>query len=590
MEMANLCSRLTASVTASKISGRASGLPPFAVGGGLVLVLFIGSLLLRLPFRADFLVNWDSVNFALATQAFDIGHHQPHPPGYIGYVVLGAALNYITGDPISSLTLVSAIAGAAAAVLLFLLGCQFMPRPYAAITAALFALSPVVWYYSEVPLTYAVEVALALAFLWTGYKARAYSSVRYLVAATVLLALLGAVRQSGAILLLPLWLYIVWTFPWRVRRKALAVLVIGNLVWLVPLLWLAGGPMAYLREAAQLADAVVTPVSLFALNLWGLLRNVAFVVGGFLIGINVGLVAIVIAYRRGFNPITRLLRQDRAFFLLWTVPALFTYLLIHTGQLGYVLLVLPIGFLLVGIALSSLTLKSQGPPRPEYRNGLLRLRNLLAGLVAIGVLTNVLAFFFLPGTIYAVVANSEGAALVQKLAVSASGKSEGLTKARARQYDLSRSDAHWQELVSFVHRFNPETTAVLAVPDGAGSYRQLAYYLPEYYVYGLGKDQHDNFGHLMTARGGENTFTLDGLGVAARVLPIPPKIQRIVIPDPGIYQHLNMEYLPKHKLTLNSGAEVVVIQISSVMALFADRTQKKTPGYSLVGVETSQSS
>src|ERR687892_166449 len=183
MERATLPSSLATSVTAL----RTSGWPPHAVGGALALALFIGSLLLRLPFRAGSLVNWDSVNFVLGTQAFDLAHHQPHPPGYIGYVLLGSALNYITGDPIASLTLLSSVAGASATVLLFFLGSQFMPRPYAAITAVLFALSPVVWYYSEVPLTYTVEAALALAFLWTGYKARAGRSARYLLAATVLL-------------------------------------------------------------------------------------------------------------------------------------------------------------------------------------------------------------------------------------------------------------------------------------------------------------------------------------------------------------------------------------------------------------------
>jgi hypothetical protein len=443
------------------------------------------------------------------------------------------------------------------------------------------------WYYSEVPLTYAVEVALALAFLWTGYKARAKVSLRYLMAATVLLALLGAVRQSGGILLLPLWFYIAWAFPWRVRRQAMAVSFIANLAWLVPLLWLAGGPIAYLGESAKLTEAVVTPVSVFALNVWGLLRNVAFIVCGFLIGINVALVAIIIAYWRGFNPIAQLLCQDRNFFLFWAAPALLVYLLIHTGQLGYVLLILPIGFLVVGTALASLIGKNQGVQRTERRKGLLlRWRTMPVGLVAVGALANVLAFFFLPGLVYNV-ASAEGAMVMENFAVSASGSSEGITKARARQYDLKRNDAHWQELVSFVHRFDPETALVLAVPDGAGSYRQLSYYLPEYYVYGLGRDRHGNFGQLMMARGGRETYTLDGLQTATRILPIPSKVQRLIIPDPGIFQHLKMQHLPMHKVTLYSGAEVVVVQVPPVTTLYSVNADKTIPGYFLVRDKTS---
>ena len=46
-------------------------------------VLFVLSLLLRVPFVTGTLVNWDAVQFALATRSFDLERHQPHLPGYI---------------------------------------------------------------------------------------------------------------------------------------------------------------------------------------------------------------------------------------------------------------------------------------------------------------------------------------------------------------------------------------------------------------------------------------------------------------------------------------------------------------------------
>ena len=50
------------------------------------LALFALSLLLRVPFVSSALVNWDAVQFALATRSFNLERHQPHPPGYILYV------------------------------------------------------------------------------------------------------------------------------------------------------------------------------------------------------------------------------------------------------------------------------------------------------------------------------------------------------------------------------------------------------------------------------------------------------------------------------------------------------------------------
>ena len=41
------------------------------------IALFLLSTLLRLPFVSNALVNWDAVQFALASVSFDIAGHQP---------------------------------------------------------------------------------------------------------------------------------------------------------------------------------------------------------------------------------------------------------------------------------------------------------------------------------------------------------------------------------------------------------------------------------------------------------------------------------------------------------------------------------
>jgi TatA/E family protein of Tat protein translocase len=56
----------------------------------------------RLPYRARLLYNWDAVQFALALNEYDVLKHQPHPPGYILYVVLGRIVNAWLHDPTAS--------------------------------------------------------------------------------------------------------------------------------------------------------------------------------------------------------------------------------------------------------------------------------------------------------------------------------------------------------------------------------------------------------------------------------------------------------------------------------------------------------
>lgn len=39
-----------------------------------------------------------------AVESFDLEHHQPHPPSYVGYVQLGRRVGWIVGGPVVALT------------------------------------------------------------------------------------------------------------------------------------------------------------------------------------------------------------------------------------------------------------------------------------------------------------------------------------------------------------------------------------------------------------------------------------------------------------------------------------------------------
>jgi hypothetical protein len=78
--------------------------------------LFLVTLLSLIPFRSKVLYHWDSVQFALATEHYDITVHQPHPPGYFLYVMLGRLLNIFTHDANTSFVALSVVVSAATVV------------------------------------------------------------------------------------------------------------------------------------------------------------------------------------------------------------------------------------------------------------------------------------------------------------------------------------------------------------------------------------------------------------------------------------------------------------------------------------------
>jgi hypothetical protein len=70
----------------------------------------VAVFLSRWPIRSQRLFSWDSANFALATLHIDIADHRPHPPGYLGYVLVARALDWLTHDVNTSLVLWNMIA------------------------------------------------------------------------------------------------------------------------------------------------------------------------------------------------------------------------------------------------------------------------------------------------------------------------------------------------------------------------------------------------------------------------------------------------------------------------------------------------
>ncbi|HSM58944.1 MAG TPA: glycosyltransferase family 39 protein [Candidatus Sulfomarinibacteraceae bacterium] len=529
------------------------------------LLLFVAFLALRLPFRAQFLINWDAVNFALGTEFFDLRHHQPHPPGYIGYIAIGRFLNRFTGDANASLTILSAISGAVAPAVMFALADRFVRRRYAIATALFFGLSPVVWYYSEVALTYSVEMMLALLFVWLGYEARARHSFRALLLSTLFLALLGAIRQSGLAFLLPLWLFFLWPFTRRNQLKAGATFGVANLLWFVPLISFSGGLRAYLDEMADLAGLVVVPTSVVSFRLWGLLQNAVFTAVAFLLAINFGFIILIAARRQRLNPLHKLSPADRRFFYVWVIPALATFVLIHTGQLGYILLVLPAIFLLIGMALSELAEMPAPTGYIPYRFPRPR-QALFVVLVSFLAISNTATFFGLQEMVYAF-SDSEEANVRQSideiqgtlpvLEEKNLEEDNGALVAGTHQFSLRRNDARWSELIELVEQYDSETTAVLTSPAGTiGSFRHLAYYLPDYRVYAIGEDRRQIFGYLFTSYNRSSNYSVDKLKFSHVTLRLPQRVERLIIPDPMIYKHLDAA-VPAYTVHQENGRVVV---------------------------------
>jgi hypothetical protein len=333
-----------------------------AVALGLAVV----TLLSRWPYRARMLYNWDAVQFALALHEFDIAKHQPHPPGYLLYVALGRLLNASLGDPTLAYVALAMLFSAGTTFVLYSLARRLYDRATALIAASLLAVSPLFWFYGSVGLTYAGEAFAASVVAWFAYGALT-GHVPSLYWGALAVGLTGGMRQSVLVLLLPLWLGSALLGIRSRRRVAIAggILLASVLAWLLPMLWLTGGPAAYVGASTQLYGSMLLPTSVLGGSLEITLAQARYLLESTLVGLGpLGLVALALpayARRMGWN-------RPEWFLLGWMVPPSIFYMLIHFGQAGYVLTFLPALVILLSRVLAWVVAAgSERLRRPNWR-------------------------------------------------------------------------------------------------------------------------------------------------------------------------------------------------------------------------------
>jgi hypothetical protein len=422
------------------------------------------------------LYNWDAVQFALALREFDVAKHQPHPPGYLLYVALGQVLHRWLGDPAMAYVALAMLFSAATTFIVYRLARALFDRPTAVAAAALLAVSPLFWFYGSVGLTYAGEAFGASLVAWYAWHARG-GDPRRLYRGAVAIGLVGGLRPSVLMLLLPLWLISAWRGTRSRRRLAAAggLLAGAVLAWLGPMLWLSGGVEAYARASFQLYGSVVLPTSVLGGSFAIALAQARYLLESVLVGLGPLALALLVlpgsVRRAGWGP-------EGRFLALWIAPPVLFYVLGHFGQAGYVLTFLPAVVILLARALvETVTAGSAPRVRPERRWALT-----LAALVPL-VLINT-AFF--------VSARPTPRDYSRPEAEGWGFRPRG----ELHEWIMSRTAAALREHEAVIRTYvdviravyDPEDTALITELGNRRSYpwlRHAMFYLPRYAIYQL---------------------------------------------------------------------------------------------------------
>ncbi|HDS29600.1 MAG TPA: hypothetical protein ENN67_01015 [Firmicutes bacterium] len=150
---------------------RKSAISLLLIDAGLVIAV----VLTRILSASRYLHKWDSVQFALGLTDYDISRHQPHPPGYPGYIALAKIMKTFAGDDNLALVIVGVISAAVLAVAVHRLGHALLGLRGGITAGILTAFNPLLWYFSSIALAYISGVAIATLAVWASFALKGKS-------------------------------------------------------------------------------------------------------------------------------------------------------------------------------------------------------------------------------------------------------------------------------------------------------------------------------------------------------------------------------------------------------------------------------
>jgi len=216
------------------------------------VALAVGFAALHLPFLPASLEDLDSINFALGIRDFDVARHQPHPPGYPVFVFAGKIANLVAGSEAHALALIGIVAGVVSALALVVIFRELDEpgaseiRPLAATLLVL--TSPLFSFTAARPLSDVAGLAFVLVVQALLLKGK---TSREVIVASAVAAVGIGIRSQVAWLTLPILLWAIVRRPASDRVRTFTGVAIafaaGVAIWAVPLVFLTGGPVGYVR-------------------------------------------------------------------------------------------------------------------------------------------------------------------------------------------------------------------------------------------------------------------------------------------------------------------------------------------------------
>lgn len=307
-------------------------------------------LVATIPFATHYPYNWDAAQFVLGVEHFSVAMHQPHPPGYPLFIATGKVLSFFMSPHTALLSISMSFALLATLLLYILIYRLWKQRWLALVVAVAWLLNPAFWLYRETALTYTIDACTVIALLLFSHLLFKTRKSVYVYFSVTALALLGGFRPSLIVLLAPM-IILQWGYlkSWKTIGLSALLAITICLTWYIPLVISAGGIESYQTVAqAQYVESASTTSVFYGAGWAKTFEQIKFVLITLLVSWNVMLLPMGLSIYIWLYKRFRGKRIINGWYLALGGAALigpmFIYGFIHIGQIGYIIIMLPLGY------------------------------------------------------------------------------------------------------------------------------------------------------------------------------------------------------------------------------------------------------
>lgn len=294
----------------------------------IYLILFLVSLISRIPLVEKIQSHWDGPQYSIAVVRYSLEQFTPAPPGYPLYIMMGNFFYLFLNDPHKAILAISVFGAGFGSVILYLVGKNIYNRSVGIVASIIFLTGSTFYYFGLTAYAYGLLPGTTTLLAYVAYRIFIKQKNEGLLLGLIFGICFG-LRPQETLQIGPLALLGFIALPKYEKLKSSFVFILITLLWFIPILYTTGSIQKYYQISHTFAGAAFTSTPL--------VQHIELMTKGFLLSF--GISSIFLIYFTWKLKQWKKIIKDHSkiilFYASWIIPGIFFNLFIRTDHAGY---------------------------------------------------------------------------------------------------------------------------------------------------------------------------------------------------------------------------------------------------------------